>query len=353
MPTQSRHADDDSTDTPATNVDAHQEHEDHAACHESVPPAVREAVLDEYSFKCQACGRRGPEEGGLAELHVHHIERNPEGLDEHDEANLTVMCRPCHEWLHQQVDPTDAPVRITEADRTVLLPQDVEILRVLADHGPARTGDIAAALTVDLTVSAVRERLWVLMGLDNRIEEREQQLVDKDVETGEWGLVDQIGNSARGHIPDDDQLLLQRMEDEQVRRALERGCDRDDIMAVLGVSRRSTFYKAKRGYAFDFPLDAFSRGGRPTGDARDESSSARQDDGDAQQRLDAVPETGDDDSQTETWGGDDTDESVDTSATKLLSELAEEHKSDESVDDLQSEIANAIERLEALQAELE
>jgi hypothetical protein len=40
------------------------------------------------------------------------------------------------------------------------------------------------------------------------------------------GLVDQIENSARGHIPDDQQLLLQRMEDEQVRRAFDRGCDR-------------------------------------------------------------------------------------------------------------------------------
>lgn len=268
MPTQSRQTADSSTDTAAEEPGDTREDEDHAACDESVPPATRETVLDDYSHKCQACGRRSPEEGGLAELHIHHIERDPDGLDEHAEENLTVMCRPCHEWLHQQVDPTDAPVRITEADRTVLLPQDIEILQVLADDGPARTGEIAGELTVELTVAAVRERLWVLMGLDNRIDDRDQQIVDKDVDTSEWGLTDQTGTSARGHIPDDDQVLLQRMEDEQVRRALERGCDRTSIMAVLGISERSTFYKAKRAYAYDFPLEAFSRGGAPGGGSR-------------------------------------------------------------------------------------
>jgi len=349
MTTQSR----DATDAPTT-TDEHKEHEDHETCHESVPAATRESVLDDYSYRCQACGRCGPEKGGLAKLHVHHIERNPEDMDEHAEENLTVLCRPCHEWLHQQVDPTDAPVRITEADRTVLLTQDIEILQVLADNGPARTGDIAAELTVDLTVSSVRERLWVLMGLDNRIAERDTQLVDKDVETGEWGLVDQIENSARGHIPDDDQLLLQRMEDEQVRRALERGCDRDSVMDVLDVSERSTFYKAKRAYAFEFPLDAFSRGGRPPAesagqDSRGESGS---EEADAQQRLDAVTDDSDDAGRTETWGGDGDGESGAVDAATLLSELAAEDEAGNSADELQRQVDAAIETLEGLRGEL-
>jgi hypothetical protein len=356
MTTQSRETTDASTESKTTNADEHREHEGHATCHESVPPAVRETMLDEYSHKCQSCGRRGPEEGGLAELHVHHIERDPDGLDEHAEENLTVMCRPCHEWLHQQVDPTDAPVRITDEDRTVLLPQDVEILRVLADEGPARTGDVAAALTADLTVSAVRERLWVLMGLDNHVAERDRQLVDKDVETGEWGLTDQIETSARGHIPDDDQLLLQRMEDEQVRRALDRGSDRDIVMEVFGVSERSTFYKFKRACAFDFPLDAFSRGGRPSADEQNQEpgEASASDEADAQQRLDAVADAGDGDvEQAETWGSDSTGESVDADTTAVLSELVENGKRSESADDLHSEITSAIATLEDLQANLE
>jgi len=79
-------------------------------------------------------------------------------------------------------------------------------------------------------MTAVRERLAVLMGLDNMVESRDRQIVDQDVESGEWGLTEHIEHSARGHIPDDPQALLQRMEDEQVRQALERGCDRQDIM---------------------------------------------------------------------------------------------------------------------------
>jgi len=97
----------------------------------------------------------------------------------------------------------------------VLLPQDIEILRYLSENGPTRTGDIVSGLPSDHSVSAVRERLWVLTGLDNLVEGRDRQIVDKDIETGEWGLTDQIESSARGHIPDDPQLLLQRMEDDK------------------------------------------------------------------------------------------------------------------------------------------
>ncbi|QKY22266.1 HNH endonuclease (plasmid) [Halolamina sp. CBA1230] len=279
MPTRSRQTGD--ADGEQRVTDAGDEQEAHTQCHESVPPAVREAVLETYGSKCQACGWTDPREDvEVATLHVHHIEREPDGMGEHDEANLTVFCRRCHEWLHHQVDPADAPVQLTEADQAVLLAQDVEILEVLAECGPLRTSAVAAKLTVELTVTAVRERLWVLMGLDNRIEARERQLVDKDVETKEWGLAEQIETSSRGHIPADRQLLLQRMEDELVRRALERGCDRAAVVDVLGVSERSTFYKSKRARAYDFPLGAFSRGGRPaTGTAADPSEGREARDG--------------------------------------------------------------------------
>ncbi|MFA9503764.1 HNH endonuclease [Natrinema sp. H-ect1] len=273
-------------------------------CHETVDPETREDVLDDYSHRCQACGRRGPEKGGLATLHVHHIERDPDGMDEHDKENLTVLCRPCHSWLHQQSTPDDSPVEITDADQSVLLPQDIEILRVLADAGPARTGDIAAKLTADLSVSSVRERLWVLMGLDNLVESRDRQIVDKDVETGEWGLTEQVETSARGHIPDDPQLLLQRMEDEQVRQALERNSDRTAITDVLGISRRTTFNKHKRACAYDFPLDVFNRGGRPSEEESDgqqpETTAAQQSDAaDTQHQRD---DADDDLEPMETWG---------------------------------------------------
>jgi len=84
------------------------------------------------------------------------------------------------------------------------------------------------------------------------------------------------------------------MEDEQVRQALERGCDRSDIIDVLGISRRTTFNKQKRACAYGFPLSAFNRGGRPTDSERSERSSVTADtdtgEADGQQRLDAVPD---------------------------------------------------------------
>ncbi|WP_135807230.1 HNH endonuclease [Halorussus marinus] len=318
----------------------------HCNCHETVDPDTRQDVLEEYKHRCQSCGRRSPAEGGLATLHVHHIERDPDGMGEHDLENLTLLCRPCHSWVHQQATPGESPVTITEADRSVLLPQDVEVLQYLATHGPTRTGDIASGMTADLSVSAVRERLWVLMGLDNRIESRDRQIVDKDIETGEWGLVDQIENSARGHIPDDQQLLLQRMEDEQVRQALERGCDRSNITEVLGISRRTTFNKVKRAYAYDFPLDAFGRGGRPTGSRPEQSTATAEHESDQQQRLDDVAEQESIDlGRTETWGTPKSNSAADVSRDSD-SRSGRPGDDDRMSDELRAHLQEAIESLQ-------
>jgi hypothetical protein len=98
------------------------------------------------------------------------------------------------------------------------------------------------------------------------------------------------------------------MEDEKVRQALDRGCDRSDVINVFDVSRRTTFNKQKRACAYDFPLAAFNRGGRPTTDGeRSERSATATDtaagESDEQQRLDTVTEQDPDSlGQTETWG---------------------------------------------------
>jgi len=239
-------------------------------CHEPVDAATRAAVLEKYEYRCQACGRRGPEAGGLATLHVHHIERDPDGMGEHDPANLTVLCRACHSWVHQQPPVDEVPVELLQEDWTELLRQDLEILQTLAAVGPATTGEVARALSVDLSPWAVRERLWVLMGLDNLVQARDEQIVDQDYKTGEWGLTGQVVRSSRGRVPSDPETLLQRIEDEYVRRALDRDCDRGAIAAVLDISERATFYKRERACAYDVPLDAIdNRGGRPADDASD------------------------------------------------------------------------------------
>lgn len=92
------------------------------------------------------------------------------------------------------------------------------------------------------------------LGLDNTVESRDQQIVDQDADTGEWGLPEQISNSTRGRIRDDPQTLLKRAEDERVRQALDCGCDRDEVADVIDVCSRTTWHKEKRARAVDFPL---------------------------------------------------------------------------------------------------
>lgn len=243
---------------------------------ETVDQATQQNVLERDRYRCRACGAKGPGAGGLAELEIHHTDRDPDDVEEHDLANLLTLCRSCHSWHHKRAQPTESPIRLTDADLSELLSHDIEILRILDEHGPLRTGAIEEALSVDMTVTAVRERLWLLAGLDNHVAERVEPLIMKDVASQEWGLLDDIVTSARGHIPDDPKLLVQRVEDELMRRAFDRGCDRETIMEVFDTSRRGTFYKQKRAKMYDFPLDAFSRGGRPrlSEASTDESASA-------------------------------------------------------------------------------
>lgn len=272
---------------------------DHDVSNETVDSATRSKVLGAAKHRCQWCGREGPGAGGAAALHVHHATRDVDEMDEHDPANLTAVCRQCHNWLHNQPAEDEAPVELTDADRQALLPQDLEILQALAQNGPLSTGDIAEKLTPDLRISSVRARLWVLMGLDNLVPSRVEQIVDQSAETGQWGLVGQISTSARGRIPDDPQTLLQRAEDERVRQALDRGCDRAAVADVIGIVERTTWNKEKRARAFAFPLDALDdRGGRPPADTDTDDSltdiPAADADADAetQQRLDAVEAEG-------------------------------------------------------------
>lgn len=278
-------------------------------------PDKRKTVLEEYKSKCQTCGRRGPGAGGIAKLDVHHIERHPADCGEHDLENLSLLCRPCHTWHHNQTDVKRAPVEITEADRIVLLPQDIEILRLFEEHGPMRTAEITKELVADLNTTSVRERLCVLMGLDNLVEERETQIVDEDDETGDWGLNEQVENSIYGRIPEDRKLLLQRATDERLRRALDRGCSCSNVATVLDISTRSTFYKRKRAAAYEFPLDAFNRGGRPTAEPRSgtEDKAGGTDADEDQQHLDV--EEGDD--HTETRGEEPTENNEHTSVETI------------------------------------
>jgi hypothetical protein len=102
---------------------------------------------------------------------------------------------------------------------------------------------------------AIRERLWILMGLDNLVDARHRQLVDQNPNTGEWGLATQISHSARGHIPEKPKTLITRAQDERVRRALNSGCSRKQVASVMGVRERTTHHMERRAVAYEFPLE--------------------------------------------------------------------------------------------------
>lgn len=230
---------------------------------DQIPPSQRDEAKERDSWRCRLCGVAGPEAGGIVDLQVHHIDRDADHCNVHDLENLITLCEGCHSWFHKRPTADEVGVAVNDGDREYLKPHDFEILQELIESGPATTGEIAEAITPDHTLVAIRERLWLLMGLDNIVESRDRQLIDKDAETGKWGLPAQIERSVRGRIPDDVQTLLLRIEDERVRRAVERNCERETVAAVLDIHSRTTWYKQRRACAVEFPLDSLQSGGDP------------------------------------------------------------------------------------------
>lgn len=233
---------------------------DDAGSSEQIPPEKRHKRKAKDRHRCRACGAAGPGAGGVAKLNVHHADPDPEHCDLHNMRNLLTLCVNCHSWIHKQPSASDVSISLSEADQRHLRPYDYDILRFLYREGPAMASDVTAALTADVTEVAVRERLWLLMGLDRMVESRDKQVVDRDAETGEWGPPDEIAQSVRGRVPRDVQTLMQRVEDELVRQALDRGCDRDVVADVLDIHERTTWIKERRAYACAFPLNALTNG---------------------------------------------------------------------------------------------
>lgn len=247
-----------------------------------IPPQRRDEALERDGYTCMLCPAAGPAAGGTAELEVHHADPDPDDGDRHALSNLVTLCKDCHLWHHKRPDGDDVPLGLTTADDEVLDATDYEIVRYLAENGPATTSEVVDALTPDLSPTAVRERLTVLMGLDTVVDGRDRQLIDQDVDTGVWGLPGQVEQSKRGYIPSDEQTLIQRIEEEQVRKAMARGYDKHTVADVLDISPRTVVHKQKRARAYRFPLDAFRRGGNggqhpagsPSSNAGDEATEA-------------------------------------------------------------------------------
>lgn len=88
------------------------------------------------------------------------------------------------------------------------------------------------------------------------------------------GASNQIDRSARGRLPDDKDMLLQRFEDEMVRWLLDYGFDRSTVADIVDVGERTTYHREKRARAYQIPLGDQSPSGasyRSTSDSAVES----------------------------------------------------------------------------------
>lgn len=260
---------------------------------DKIPPAKRAERLRLDGYRCQACPAKSIKVGGSAHVEVHHRDPDPDDCDLHALENLTTLCVDGHSWTHKKPTSELVPVELSAADERALRPVDYLILRVLHEDGPCSMRRVQDRMAILLSESAVREHVYRLMGFDYEVPSRDQPLVDQDPVTDEWGLAEQMTLSARGQIPDDQRTFAQRLEDEFVRQALARGCDRKAVMDVFDIERRTTWYKQYRAQAYDFPLEVFRR--RAAGGSETEGAAASAIDGSTGGHSEAAPGGPDDD----------------------------------------------------------
>jgi len=219
------------------------------------PAHIRDEILDRDRYQCQVCGRLGPERGGNIDLEAHHMQEDPEYTERDHPDNGTTMCIPCHHLVTNRKTADDLPFDLDDVAAEVnLLYKDFEILTFLFENGPATTSEIREA-TNDSARTSIIERLWTLMSVDREVESLSQPLIDKDLDTGEWGYPEDIGRTVRARLPTSEEELVGGLRDELLRRLLDVGVPRSTVALLFGRSSRATFYINKRAGALRIPFD--------------------------------------------------------------------------------------------------
>lgn len=230
----------------------------------TLPPNVREKVLKRDGYRCVLCNAESADAGGEATLQVHHAEYDPDHCDVNDMDNLTTLCTVCHSWMHGMPDPDDLPIELSKKAIRRLVGGDFEILQILVADGPMSAKRIAAQAAHNPDIQTVKQRLYAIMGVDTIVDEQ-PQIVDKDANTGQWGLERDIDTSER-RDPQTIYDTVKRTRDKIVQSAMEQGYDQELIADIVGIDKRQCYVCMHRARAYDFDMSRFTGRGRPPKD---------------------------------------------------------------------------------------
>lgn len=89
---------------------------------------IRNLVLERDGFKCRRCGDGGRAADIISHLDVHHITYDRRGEEHLDD--LVLLCRRCHQWVHESGMFAAGRYQETEEERTTWLQENPDFAPV-------------------------------------------------------------------------------------------------------------------------------------------------------------------------------------------------------------------------------
>lgn len=228
----------------------------------SLTPTARQLLLEERDRTCVLCGAT-PTADNDVDLHVHHKRPKSEGGSDHPD-NLVIICETCHTHHHGngqrpdilealEVDSTDDSEDVPEDDQAPQRPlpphsdpteRDSEILDLIKDNGPVRTGVIAEG--IDRSTQYTRVLLWKLAGED---------LIARTTDD-RWDIRGRVDDEdCYSGLPENPELAYQAGRDEMIRRMAANNLQQGEIADIADCSRNTVRNAVNRARALAAPLE--------------------------------------------------------------------------------------------------
>lgn len=222
-------------------------------CEVTLTPSVREYIQADRENECELCSADGDDTD--VSLSIHHRRERSKGGRNHP-SNLLLLCQRCHRRHHNNTpieqresvadseadsaggsdsaDTTGSPEAPSQAagDGEPLPPRskpneaDKEILRLLEEHGPMSTGELAAH--IEYSSQYIRRECWKLGG--------EELIVPLEDKT--WELQERADdNVIRIGLPTDPADAQRAGRDEVIRKMSAHGLTHTKIAEITELSR--------------------------------------------------------------------------------------------------------------------